>query len=238
VAADSSACSTHPPGMVGFAASLWRSFTWRTALATQSLGALFALTEWLERGNGTIRLLVYLLCAQAVTALLVLAAALAGDEAVCRGWKVLRAFSMVVLGASLLNAAGQGLLDAAFSDIAPGHGPASVANDFFNVGALWGTALLVYLNRQSAARLLAHLRADDLARAQEERRAVTSRLVAAEARMDTVSVLRRLSTVREQFATAHPGADGNLEDLIAALRASVSRTVAMDQAIPESQPRS
>ncbi len=232
--------ATRPPGVTGYLSSLWGSLTWRAALATQSLGALFALTEWLETGGGrTLRLLLYLLCAQAVTALLVLLAALAGDEAVRRGCTVLRAFFIVVLGASLLNAVGQWLIDAGFSDIVPGRGLATIANDFFNVGALWGTVLLVYLNRQSAARLLTRLRTDELERAHEERRVLASSLAAAEARMDPVSVLRRLSDVREQFAAGSTGADGNLEDLITTLRAGVSSNAAAAGTVsgrPEARP--
>lgn len=226
--------AARPPGVSGYVSSLWSTLTWRAALATQSLGALFALTEWLESARGrTPRLLTYLLCAQAVTALLVLLAALAGDDAVRRGWKVFRAFVVVVLGASLLNAAGQWLIDTGFSDIVPGRGPESIANDFFNVGALWGTALMVYLNRQSAARLLARLRTDELERAEEERRVIASRLTAAEARMDPVSVLRQLSDVREQFAAGYAGADGKLEELITTLRRGVSRNAVVDGAVPE-----
>ena len=221
-----------PRGVTGFASALWGRLTWRSAIVTQSLGALFALTDWLERGSiASPRLLAYLLCAQAVLALLAMLAALAGDEAVRRGWKVLRAFVMVVLCASALNAAAQWILHTGFGDIVPGRGPAVIANDFFNVGVLWGTVLMVYLNRQSAARLLAHLRADELERAEAERRMITSRVAAAEARMDPVSVLRQLSEAREQFAAGHFGADARLEDLIATLRESVRRSVAADGAV-------
>jgi hypothetical protein len=218
--------------VTGFASATWGTLTWRAAIATQSLGALFALTDWLERDSAaTLRLLAYLLCAQAMTALLVMLAALTGDEAVRRGWKVLRAFVIVVLCASVLNAAAQWVLDAGFGDIVLGRAPVVIANDFFNVGALWGTALMVYLNRQSAARLLARLRADELERAEAEGRMITSRLAAVEARMDPASVLRQLSEVRDQFAAGRSCADGRLEELIAALRESVMRSVSADGAV-------
>jgi len=233
-ASSSSPTAARPPGVSGFVSALWDTFTWRAVLGTQSVGLLYALTEWLERsGAATLRLLAYLLCSQAVTAGLVLLAALAGDEAVRRGWRVLRAFVVVVFCVSVLNAAAQWRLDGGFGDIVLRRGIAVIANDFFNVGVLWGTVLLVYLNRQSAARLLAHLRADELERLEAERRVIASRLAAAETRLDPESVLRQLSEVRGQFAAGHASADGSLEDLIAALRASVSRSDPRSDAVPE-----
>jgi hypothetical protein len=237
VAANSSFPSVpRPPGVSGLVSALWGTLTWRALLATQSVGVLYALTEWLTSGSAaTPRLLAYLVCSQAVTACLVLLAALAGDGAVRRGWKVLRAFLIVVLGASLLNAAAQWLLDGGFGDIVPQRGPAVIANDFFNVGVLWGTVLLVYLNRQSAARLLARLRADELARLEAERRVIAARLAAAETRLDPQSMLRQLSEVRDQFAAGRASADSRLEELIAALRAGVSRSDAGNDAVPKRQ---
>jgi len=235
VAANSSFPSVpRPSGVSGFVSALWGSLNWRAVVATQSVGLLYALTEWLESGSAaTLRLLAYLLCSQAVTACLVLLAALAGDEAVRRGWNVLRAFLVVVLSTSLLNAAAQWLLDGGFGDIVPRRGLAVMANDFFNAGVLWGTVLLVYLNRQSAARLLAQLRADELERLEAERRVITSRLAAAETRLDLHSVLRQLSEVRGQFVAGHASADGSLEDLIATLRASVSGSDAGNDTVPK-----
>ena len=76
----------------------------------------------------------------------------------------------------------------------------AVLSDFLTLGGIWGTALMVYLNRQSARRLLARLRADELERAQAERRLIASRLIATEAQIDPGSVLRQLGEVRDLFA--------------------------------------
>lgn len=217
-----------------FLSALRTALTWRAVLATQTLAALYALTEWLEQGSHAAAL-SHLIGAQAMTALLVMLAALAGDEMVRRGWKVLSAFALAVLCTSAANAATQWMLHRWFADMAPARAPVMIANDFFNVGVLWGTALLVYLNRQSAARLLAHLRAQELERAEAERRVITSRLAATESRMDCASVLRKMSEASEQFAAGHAGADASLENLISTLREKAAHAVAAGQPVTQAQ---
>jgi hypothetical protein len=92
---------------------------------------------------------------------------------------------------------------------------------FLDVGSFWGTVLLVYLNRQSAARLLARLRAGELARVQTERRLIESELAATEAQINPAAVRQRLAEIRDLYAARNDNADARLELLIADLRETV-----------------
>jgi hypothetical protein len=211
-------------GAAGFAAAALRAINWRWVLATQAVAGLLALTSWLTSGSDAMpALLFHLLCAQALSALLVLLAAPAADEAVRRGYSVLRAFVVATLGVSVVNAAAQWILHLAFKDIGDTQRSVVVINDFFSVTGIWGIVLLVYLNRQSAARLLARLREDDLARVEAERLAISSRLKAIEAHVDSAEVLRRLSEIRYLYASGQDGADNCLENLITTLQNNVAR---------------
>lgn len=210
--------------MTHFTTAVLRSITWRAVLATQALGFVFALTPWLEQfGQPTRPQLAFALTQQALTAFFVLLAALAGDEAVRRGWRVLAAFAATLLCASAATAYTQWCIEAWFGVIDPLHGERRLWDTFFQVGSLWGTVLLVYLNRQSAARLLARLRAGELARVQAERRLIASELAAAEAEINPTAVLQQLAQVRDLYATGDADADQKLEDLIGDLRAVVTR---------------
>jgi len=198
--------------------------TWRAVLLTQSLGLVFALYPWLQRWNRPDQPSLLLnIVEQAFAALLVMLAAFTADEAVRRGWSVWRAFVVVLLCASIINVIAQALLHDAFGVPGPVHGLASTLRNLFNIGSLWGTALMVYLNRQSACRLLARLRAGELERAQAERRLVASRLAAVEAQIDPAAVLRQLAEVRDLFAAGRPEADEHLNTLITGLRETVAR---------------
>src|SRR5689334_20699803 len=133
--------------MSDFIAAVLRSVTWRAVVITQGLAAVYALIPWFkEWGHVRSSTLAFEWTEQSLTALFVLLAAFAADEAVRRGWRVLSAFAVTLLCASLATGIAQWSIDG-----------------FFRVGGYWGTVLLVYLNRQSAARLLARLRAGELA---------------------------------------------------------------------------
>lgn len=211
-------------GATGFTAAVLHALNWRWVLAVQAMAGLMALTIWLTSGNNaTPALLIHLLCAQALSAFLVLLAAPAADEAVRRGWSVVRAFVAALLGVSVVNAAAQGILHLAFRDTGATQRLVVVVDDFFSVAGIWGVLLLVYLNRQSAARLLARLRADDLARVEAERLAVTARLKEIEAHMDSTEVLRQLSVIHHLYASGRNEADNCLENLITTLQNNVAR---------------
>jgi hypothetical protein len=205
--------------------NLLRSITWRAVLLTQLLGAVFALTPWLEEwGQPGQPYLPFSLLEQSLTALIMMLAAFAGDEYVRRGWSVLRAFAVILVGAfgatALLHWGMTQLLGV--SD--PYQGFQQLLNSFLGAGAYWGMPLLVYLNRQSAARLLATVRAGELRRVQAERRLVESDLAAAQAQINPAAVLEKLSQVRDLYEAASAEADRELELLIGELRETATRS--------------
>ena len=218
---------SHPHGAAGFALAVLRTVTWRAVLVTQSLGLVFALYPWLEQWHqpGQPWLLLNVV-GQAIAALLVMLAAFTGDEAVRRGWSVWRALVVVLVCASAMNVLAQALLHSELAVPRPVRGLASILSDFLTVGSVWGTALMVYLNRQSAQRLLAHLRTGELERVQTERRLIGSRLAAVEAQIDPAAVLRQLAEVRDLFAAGRQEADERLDALIIGLRETVARGAA------------
>ena len=213
--------------MVDFAAAVRRSVTWRAVVLTQALGLLFAITAWLEtlgqRPNGY---LLFHMVLQGTSGLCVMLAALAGDEAVRRGWLVWRAFVVVALGASLAVALAQLGLDTGLRIADPMAGLPRCLLTFFGVGTAWGTALLVYLNRQSAQRVLAGVRAGELARLRAEQQLLASRLAATETQVDPPAIRQRLEQLRKLYAAGSAKADSELERLITELRQRAARGVA------------
>jgi hypothetical protein len=191
-----------------------RSITWRAVLFTQGLAALFALAPWLEGWGASWQpSLGFSLLSQSVAALLVMVATFVADEQVRGGMPVLRAFATQLLAACTAT----GVIVLAID----GH--ANFLTTFFSTGAHWSTPMLVYLNRQTAARLLATVQDGELRRVQEQRRLVESDLAAAQAEINPSAVLQQLGSLRDRYAAADPHADHELARLIADLRDTVAR---------------
>jgi hypothetical protein len=208
----------------GFVVSVLHAVSWRAALVTQALGLLFALVPWLMHlGHRPREYLLFQLTQQAAAALFVMLAALAGDEAVRRGWQVWRAFVVALLCASLAAALAQLGLDAGLRVAGPVAGLQRFLLTFFGVGIHWGTVLMVYLNRQSARRILAGVRAGELARLQAEQRLIASRLASAESEVEPQVLRQRLERQRDLYAAGSTQADCELERLITELRDSAAR---------------
>lgn len=215
-----------------FAAAVLRAITWKAVLLTQSLGLLFALCPWLEHPERHLQphFLLIDLTEQALAALFVMLAAFTGDEAVRRGWTLWRAFVVVTLCAAGATALAAWAVCSGFGLVEPRLVQTRVLNIFFDVGT-WGTALMTYLNRQSAERILAGVRAGELARLTAERRLLGSCLAAAETQVDPASVLRQLAGIRDRYAAGHVDADRGLDQLIDELRGSVARGMAAAEGI-------
>jgi hypothetical protein len=208
----------------GFVPSVLGAVSWRAVLVTQSLGLLFALIPWLVHlGHSPRGYLLFQLTQQSASALFAMLAALAGDEAVRRGWQVWRAFVVALLCASLAAAVAQLGFDAGLRVADPVASLQRFLVTFFGVGIQWGTVLMVYLNRQSGRRILAGVRAGELARLQAERRLIASRLASAETEVEPQAVRHRLERLRDLYAAGSAQADCELERLITELRDSAAR---------------
>lgn len=210
-----------------FVRDVFRSVTWRALLLTQSLGLALTIFRWLEqfdRHAPQYPLLLAYVIGQSFTALLVLLAALAGDQAVRRGWPVWRTVVVGLTASAAIAAVAMSGLRSAFAiaNPRPNAELIHVLQNFLDVCSYWGMAMMVFLNNRSASRMLEGVRATELERVQVERRLLSSRLAAAETQIDPGSVLRQLARVRDSYAAGSVGADEKLEALIASLRATVA----------------
>jgi len=218
----------HAP-MAQFARTVLRRITWRAFLITQALGCVFALYPWLETlGQPQAAPVISSFMEQALAALFVMLAAFAGDEAVRRGWSVWRALLVGLLFACSATAIVEWGIDRTVGLVAPAGALRQAVNTFLEVGSYWGigSVLMLYLNRQSAERILAGVRAGELARLTAERRLLTSRRATAEMQLDPDLLLRRLGEVRDQYARGETHADQGLDQLIAELRDRAARATA------------
>lgn len=199
------------------------AITWRALIGTQVLGALFALTPWFEQwGKPTQPNLALGLARQGSVALFLMLAALGADQAVRRGWTVWRAFLLALFFASSASALMQWVVTEATGALHSAEDLRTTLMSFVNVGSYWGVALLVFLNRESAARLLAKVRGGELDRAFAERRLIASDLAAVEAQIVPAAVSSQLEQVRDLYEADNPAAETRLDALIASLRDKVA----------------
>jgi hypothetical protein len=217
-------------GAVAFMRDVFGSITWRALLLTQSLGLALTIFRWLEqfdRHTPHFLVLVAYLIGQSLAALLVMLAALAGDQAVRRGWPVWRTVAVGLTSTAAVAAVAMGGLRSwvGLADPHPNAELIHVLRNFLDICAYWGMAMMVFLNNRSASRMLEGVRATELERVQVEQRVLSSRLAAAETQIDPGSVLSQLARVRDSYAQGQPGADEKLEALIAELRRTVAGKV-------------
>jgi hypothetical protein len=85
-----------------------------------------------------------------------------------------------------------------------------------------GLMAAVYLSRQRHARMLAVLRAAELARGDSQRRLAETRLAALQARIDPGFLFQTLTRLEQLYEADPPGADRLLEELIVFLRGALA----------------
>jgi len=202
-----------------------RALPWRTVLATQALACVFAVIPWLEAWHKPAQPpLLESLLRQAITALIVVWAAFAGDALARRGSSVWRAFAVVALAASGANVLVQSMLSYAWGRVESARALLDALDHFLSVAAVWGTFVMVFLNRRSARRLLTRVRAGELERVRAERSLTASRLAVAEAQIDAPALLRQLADVRDLYELGCPEAEPRFEALISGLRETLARS--------------
>ena len=202
-----------------------RSVTWRALLLTQLLGALLAVYPWLEQwGQPTQVSIGFALLVGSLAALVMMLALFGADEAVRRGWGILQACLVALLWGAVTIAALQWIANQLLHAVARSQELEGIVMNFFNMATYWGMVMMVYLNRESATRLLTRIRGGELARAQAERQLISSGLATVEAQIDPASVSRNLTQVRDLYAQGSPEADLRLDALIADLRDKVAHS--------------
>lgn len=240
------------PGAVNpspFALAVLRAVTWKALLGTQFLGLVVALARTLQERDADTALLSYLqgrnpaiaphllnshFVVASLGALFVMLGALAADEAIRRGRGFAAAYSVALLGACCATAVTQWYLRAWLGVGAAEH-PAGATGAIVRVGlvgldvsVLGGLAMLAFLNRRSANRMLDGVRNAELERVRVERRLLDSRLATTQAYIDPVSLLAKVAGIRDLYSTSHAGANEQLEALIQELRGRVARNLAAE----------
>jgi len=99
-----------------------------------------------------------------------------------------------------------------------------------------GLAVAVEASQRRRVRMLAALRAAELARATSQQRLAEITLGSLRARIDPEFVFQTLSKLEALFQADHPGADRQLEELIAFLRAALTDIQASSAAAATDQP--
>jgi len=211
-----------------FVQAVWRAVTWKGLLVAQALGLAIAVLAHLRHGTRLpphdLRAHIF---SNAVGAFLVMLAVLTADEALRRRVRFWGAYPAALFTVSAAAAIAQWCLQQwpAVALAETGRPLAAAVSVGLSVFTLGGLAILAYINRQSAERVLQGVRAAELERVEIERRLIDSRLAAAQTQIDPQRVFRQLAEVRDLYAGVRPGADEKLEALIQQLRASVSQRV-------------
>jgi hypothetical protein len=236
-------CAATPP--TSFARAVLRAINWRMVLLTQSIGVLVALARSLQQRTADVAMLNHVqgqagftpfhflnshFIVTGVGALCVLLAALAAEEAMRRGARLLPAFAAALAAASIATAILQWCVRACLHlDYAPAAAVPLVrlALVALDTALLGGLALLAYLNRQSAERMLQGVRTAELDRIHAERRLIDARLASARAQIDPGSLLQQLAAIRDLYRATRADADAQLETLIQQLRGRVTNSCAI-----------
>jgi hypothetical protein len=160
----------------------------------------------------------------------VMLAALTADEAIQRGASAWATYCIALLAATCVADSAQWYIRAWLHLYTvvnqPGVPLAAqravivfVACDVLIFG---GFAMLAYLSRRSAERILEGVRSAELRRVQIERRLTESRLATAQAQIDPRMLFGALEEIRSMYSLAVPHAEQRLEELIQRLQASVT----------------
>ena len=218
-----------PAARQPFLPAVLRAITWKALAVTQALGLAAALLVYLQVPPQQPHQLGRLLLSRAVGAFFLMVAALAADEAISRGRRFWRVCAVALLLSTAVATVVQQYLrlwlgiTVADLDTPPLESMLRVG---LMIGTFGGIALLAYLNRQSALRMLAGVRGAELDRIEVERRLIYSRLATAHAQLDPATVLEQLRQIRTLYRGTGAAADHKLEALIQDLRSSVAHSVA------------
>jgi hypothetical protein len=169
----------------------------------------------------------------ALNATLIMFATLCADEAVERGAPARRAYLLAFLVVLVASGTLQWYLRDWFGIRVPQNSLSPIEEQTFNmvvtaldVGIVGGIAMLAYLNRRTANRMLDGVRQVELRRLRQERELIESRLAAAEAKVDPQQLFSALDDIKARYVSAAPDAEARLDELIHQLRGALARTVA------------
>jgi hypothetical protein len=218
---------------MGFLSALVRSVTWQRVLAAWLLGFALYLVRNFQNAAPTTpsNFTASGLIITNLGALLVLLAALSADEAIRRGARPWLVYLVFLVAASILTAVGQWYIRAWLHLYTAVNQPGIpmpiqrtmmifVACDVFMFG---GFAMLAFLNRQSAQRILDGVRAAELRRLQLEQQLTESSMAITLAHIDPGTLFESLGEIRALYARSAPQADLKMDELIHRLQDAVTK---------------
>lgn len=209
--------------------AIWSSMTWKRLLAVQALGFSLAMMRWIENWDTSPPMyrIMSRFVIMACGALFLLPATLCADEAVKHGALPRRAYAIAVLIACAFTALAQWLIRLAFG---PDGLPfdlrqSRIIPDLFDVAIFGALAVLMYVNRRTADRILEGIRSVELRRVQTERQLIEARLATSQAQIDPQMLFESLAQIRADFGKAGPDAEARLDGLILKLRRALAGAI-------------
>lgn len=217
--------------MTGYFRAVFASVTWRSVVTALCLGEALQLLRWAQGQSAAPGGFMFSgMVISTLGSLLVMLGALAADEAVRRGMRAGFAYPLALLAASVGTAIGQWYIRGWFHLYTvmdqPGI-PLAVRRTMIiyvavDVLIFGGLAMLVYVNRRSAQKILDGVRGAELKRVQIEQRLTDSQLLTARSQIDPSLLLGELAEIRNLYVHAGIDADAKLNALIERLQATVT----------------
>lgn len=214
--------------MTGYLRAVATTLTWRHWAVLQALGLLAIYLT--SRETKVFGHLGEHYVGMVLTVSLLAPIAIIADEAVNRGARPRIAYTLAVASTIPVAFVSMALVQGLYLEFLPAlAGPADgfwkrafeVTLEIANFIAF---AMVVYLNRRTADRLLENFRGAELRRAQLEQQLVISRLATAEAQIDPAKLLAELGRIKRDLELGRADAEEELADLIQALRVAMART--------------
>lgn len=214
-----------------FVRDVLRSLTWRKVLLSQVLylfldvlGAAFVTPSspssfvWSRMVIGELQ------------ALSILLAIVIAEQAVVRGARPLRAYVLAILAASVFAGSAQFQIRhwlGIYTNVDQPGRPMSVRRTQMVVAgcitASYGLlVVLIYLDYQRRERLLRRLRTVQVERARREQSLAESRIARLRSDVDADELMTKLGALQGRFERGDPEAEGELDELIAGLRAKLA----------------
>jgi hypothetical protein len=214
-----------------FVRDVLRSLTWRKVLLSQVLylfldvlGAAFVTPSspssfvWSRMVIGELQ------------ALSILLAIVIAEQAVVRGARPLRAYVLAILAASVFAGSAQFQIRhwlGIYTNVDQPGRPMSVRRTQMVVAgcitASYGLlVVLIYLDYQRRERLLRRLRTVQVERARREQSLAESRIARLRSDVDADELMTKLGALQGRFERGDPEAEGELDALIAGLRAKLA----------------
>jgi hypothetical protein len=214
---------------LSFIRSILFALSWRRLAAVLALSFAMPIVDRLTQGTPLSAVRAILFALSAISCLVII---LGAAEAAGRGARLRYVNTLGILILILSNFLWAAVALHYFpTQMSPPWVPATMRwNSIIAFGldqSSWSVlALIVYLNRRVAERMLQAVRQVEAQRLHQESELVESRLAAAQAQVDPQILFGDLAQIRDKLQSDAPDADQQLDELIQRLRNALARTVA------------